>query len=159
MVWQFEVSVKHFLQLMMMQENHDFLQCFSFFGSIETHFLCVPIFWRTPRKISILKIGAEYNNCTPHLNYWRKLKLGVWGFKTWFLKVCHRPHNQLALPVSEGFSVSPPSSSFHGRHKLDISNCSRATHSAVLHYVAGFLTPVAEKHSCWYLHAGMQALE
>ena len=87
----------------------------------------------------------------------KKNKTSRRSFKISFLKDCHRPHNQLTLPVSEGFPLLPPSSSFHGRHKLDISNFSRVTHSVVLHYVAGFQTPVAKKHSRQYLHAGMQA--
>ena len=62
-----------------------------------------------------------------------------------FQKDCHRPRNQLTLPVSDGFSFSPPSSSIQGRHELDISNFSRVTPSPSLHYMVGFLTPVAEK--------------
>ena len=51
------------------------------------------------------------------MNYhWGKLKLGTQGFKMLFKKGCHRPHNQLILPISKGVSFSPPSASCHGWH-------------------------------------------
>ena len=74
--------------------------------------------------------------------------------------------------ISKSLSIIEPTISSHYLYQKDflfhllhphstgaINWTFRVAHSAVLHYVAGFLTPAAEKHSCRYLHAGIQASE